>query len=376
MITPPRRNACFPLCSVLILAGSLVSAPSAHAQEFYREVPGVRVFSGSMLCRPLQVKHWRERGLGEQEAQRPHDETTRWLLDYLGERPYWHREFMDEYYFPLAEGETEDEVGLALLATGNFRYVCPNWGLFPFNCPLNCPQPTDPLCPSDCKFGEEWHHERLETRAGWQIRKEGDDDIIVTFFDSGIFRPGSPPTEHPDLSNLAQYRRLGYNSVRYPVTLPPPGWEDPNDISAVDMVDFIGPAGHGIPVAGAAAATGNNAEGVCGIGWSLRHRMVKVVDSGNFGQPLAYAANVWHGMEIAAAEGDRVFSYSWHTADCRPDQGGSCDEAVEQFWQAWEDNTVELKQTYPDLLIFIAGGNAAENYCYKYSAMIWLAEPC
>lgn len=85
---------------------------------------------------------------------------------------------------------------------------------------------------------------------------------------------------------------------------------------------------------------------------------------------LAYAANVWHGMEIAAAEGDRVFSYSWHTADFRPDQGGSCSEAVEQFWQAWEDNTVELRETYPDLLIIIAGGNAAENYCHKYSAMI------
>ena len=362
-VHPPRRYVCFSRCSLLILAGSLLFAPSAHAQEFYREAPGVRVFSGSMLCRPLQPKHWRERGVDEQEAQRRHDETTRWLLDYLGERPYWHREFMDEYYFPRAKGKTEDEVGLALLATGNFRYVCPNWGLYP----LDCPQPTDPLCPEDPLFGDQWHQERIESRAGWQIRKEGHDDIVVAFFDSGIHLPDY--SDHSDLSSLNEYRQLGYNSVIpiAPNPEPPPGWENPNDPEEIDMRDWRWP-GHGIPVTGAAAATGDNEEGVCGIGWSLRHRMVKIVES-EPGSPPAYMSSVFYGMEIAADQGDRVLSLSWATSGYIPPT--TCDQATQQTWQAWEDNTADLKAAHETLLIFFAAGNDPRmEYCESYSAVL------
>lgn len=331
----------------------------AWAQEFYREAPGQRMFSGSMVARPLQVRHWMERGLSEQEARQQHDFTVAWLLEFLDGRPFWHRESMDEFWFPLRPMETEDWVGIRLLQTGNFRYVCPNWRLYP----LDCPQPTDPLCPDDPLFGDQWHHERMESRAGWQIRKEGHDDIVVTFFDSGIHMPDY--SDHPDLSHLNEYRQLGYNAVFTNGGMGPPyGWENENDPMDIDMRDYLLPSGHGIGVAGAGAATGDNDVGVCGMGWSLRHRMVKIRDLDN----LPHMQSVFHGMEIAAEAGDRIFSVSFATSGYIPPE--TCDEATQQTWQAWEDNAVELKETYGDILIFLAAGNNEQEYCDTYSAML------
>lgn len=346
--------------------GLLLVLPArwAWAQEFYREAPGQRLFSGSMVARPLQVRHWMERGFTEEQARRQHDFTVGWLLQFLDGRPFWHRESMDEFWFPLRPMETEDWVGMRLLQTGNFRYVCPNWRLFPFD----CPQPTDPLCPRDPKFGDQWHHERIESRAGWQICKEGHDDIVVTFFDSGIHLPDY--SDHPDLSDLNEYRRLGYNAVfpTGPFPLPPYGWENPSDPEDVDMRDQPGELAHGILVAGAGAATGDNEEGVCGIGWSLRHRMVKIVET-DPETPAAYMASVFYGMEVAADAGDRVFSLSWATSGYTPPD--TCDQAIQQTWQAWEDNTVELKENYSNLLIFFAAGNNPSfEYCSPYSAAL------
>ncbi len=360
MFAPPRRVTS--VAFRVVLMGLLLVLPGRMVlgQEFYREAPGQRLFSGSMVARPLQVRHWMERGFTEEQARRQHDFTIGWLLEFLDGRPFWHRESMDEFWFPLRPMETEDAVGIRLLQTGNFRYVCPNWRLYPFD----CPQPTDPLCPDDPLFGDQWHHERIESRAGWQIRKEGHDDVVVTFFDSGIRLDDY--AHHPDLSDLTEYRQLGYNAVfTSGGTGPPYGWENPNDPEAVDMRDFPGLLGHGIRVTGAGAATGDNNKGVSGIGWSLRHRMVKIRDTTN----LPIMQSVFHGMEVMAAEGDRVFSFSYSTSSYIPPD--TCDQAIQQTWQAWEDNTVELKEEYPDLLIFFAAGNDPRyEYCDPYSAVI------
>ncbi len=334
----------------------------AWGQEFYREVPGQRLFSGSMVARPLQVRHWMQRGFSEEEARFRHGQTIDWMLEFLDGRPFWHRESMDEFWFPLRPMETEDAVGIRLLQTGNFRYVCPNWRLYPFTSTesLTCPCTCDPL------FEDQWHHERIETCAGWQIRKHGDDDVVVTFFDSGIHLPDY--SDHPDLSYLNEYRQLGYNAVLPNDETEPPeyGWENPNDPEDIDMRDFyVVVRGHGMGVVGAAAATGNST-GVTGIGWSLRHRMVKIVEYPVPQDPAAYMANVFHGMEVAAAAGDRVFSISWNTSGYT---SGECDQARLQTWQAWEDNSVELKENY-DLLIFLAAGNNGQQYCDVYAAML------
>lgn len=345
--------------------GMLLALPGRMVlgQEFYREAPGQRLFSGSMVARPLQVRHWMERGFTEEQARRQHDFTVGWLLQFLDGRPFWHRESMDEFWFPLRPMETEDWVGMRLLQTGNFRYVCPKLRLFPLASSevLTCPCTCDPL------FEDQWHHERIETCAGWQIRKHGDDDVVVTFFDSGIDMPGY--SDHPDLSELNEYRQLGYNAniPISPFPQPPPGWENPANRQEVDMRDFLLPTGHGIGVVGAGAATGGNNLGVTGIGWSLRHRMVKIVEPPVPEDPAGYMANVFHGMDVAAEAGDRVFSISWNTSGYIPP--ATCDQATQQTWQAWEDNSVELKENY-DVLIFLAAGNDGQQYCDSYSAML------
>lgn len=125
----------------------VLPAMGAWGQEFYREAPGQRMCSGSMVARPLPVRHWMQRGFTEEQARRQHDFTVGWLLQFLDGRPFWHRESMDEFWFPLRPMETEDWVGMRLLQTGNFRYVCPNWRLYPFTLTesLTCPCTCDPL---------------------------------------------------------------------------------------------------------------------------------------------------------------------------------------------------------------------------------------
>ncbi len=291
----------------------LVDSAGVALGQRWREEPGRWEFTGKMVVRPLQVEHWMERGFTREQAQALYARAVEYTVETLGEHVYRYHERMDEYWFHVPPGRSENDIGEQLVATGYYRYVCPNWQLFPQGVLSN-------VCPDDEDFDEQWHHLRIESCAAWQIHTDGHDDVVIGVVDTGL------RVTHEDLSDLNESRRLGRDQSNEL-------WE--NEAGA-DIGDTFG---HGTLVLGAAAATGNNGDGVSGVGWTLRHRMLKF---GN-GQTDDVLACLW----VSAGAGDRVI----------------CSTAISNWdnpttWQQWADNTEYIREAYPDTLIVQAAGNS------------------
>jgi len=288
---------------VLVTLLVVVAAASRSHAQLYREIPGKHEFTGEMLVRPLQIEDWMQRGFTEEESRERHRQTAEWLVAFLDDRLLNHHARADRYRFRLREFETENVMGAFLLEQGTFRYVCPNWRLYP--------QSID--CTNDPYLDTQWHHKVMESCAGWQIHTNGDDDVVLTFVDFGLRR------SHLDLSTLSQYRRLAYDAENQL-------WEsDPNAI----LFDGIN---HGTPVNGCGAATGNNSIGVSGVGWTLRHRMIKT--SGT-------VSEFFDAMWVTADVGDRVFSVQY---------------APDVSQDLWDDESKALVDAY-DVVICVSAGN-------------------
>lgn len=301
---------------IAFFAATFLAHHSASGQLF-QHVPGHREFTGDMLVRPLQVEHWMERGLTRDQAAEMHRQTTAWLVEFLGDRILSHHERMDRYRFRLRSGETENEMGAFLLERGVFRNVCPDWRYF-----FQGSEGADD-CTNDLNLSSQWHHTVMESCAGWQIHTDGDDEIIVTLIDSGLRET------HEDLNIV--HRQEAYNSTEQL-------WESQGGT----IWDAYS---HGTHVNGCAAASGSNGKGVSGVGWTLRHRMVRS-DS----QASEIVDTMWMLSELG--EGDRIFSIQWV-----PD--GS--ETTQQFW---DDESQELVTDW-DVLIFMSAGNKVINPDYR-----------
>lgn len=302
---------------LLALLVAFFSGPRSVPAQLYEEYPGHWQFTGDMLVRPLQVEHWRERGFSENEARELHRQTTAWLVEFLGDRILSHHERMDRYRFRLRPGETENEMGALLLDRGVFRYVCPDWRYFS--------QGTEAVddCTDDPNLSSQWHHTVMESCAGWQIHTDGDDDIIVTLIDGGVRKT------HEDLDSV--YRQEAYNSSEQL-------WE-------TEGGTIWDASSHGTHVNGCAAASGDNGKGISGVGWTLRHRMVRS-DS----QASEVVDTMWMLCELGL--GDRIFSIQWVP-------GGS--ETNQQFW----DDESEALVTDYDVLIFMSAGNTPSAPDYR-----------
>jgi len=307
---PPPPPAKLALIALVLSMWLIDSAGTTNAQ-LYREYPGVIEFTGTMVARPLQVEHWRKMGFSEEQSRERHRQATEYIIETLGEHIYRYSERMDQYWFGVPEGRTENDLGEELLASGYLRYVCPNWKTYPqASLTMNCPD--------DEFLDEQWHLKRIEACAGWQIHSQGDDDVVLSVVDLEI------RTTHEDFSTLTQYRREGYNTVEGL-------WESQGGT-------IFGTGYHGTIVAGAAAATGNNGVGTSGVGWSNRHRSI-VTDGG--------MEETFDGMWIAAVAGDRVIISA---AAMSPDL---------QTQKAWREESKEITLAY-NVLIVQAGANEPE----------------
>ncbi len=303
-------SARFAPLALLLLLWFLGDSCVVFAQR-WREEPGRWEFTGKMVVRPLQVEHWMERGFTREQAQALYARAVAYTVDTLGEHVYRYHERMDEYWFNVPPGRSENDIGEQLIETGYYRYVCPNWKTFPQGALSN-------VCPNDEDFGEQWHHTRIESCAAWQIHTSGHDDVVIGFVDSGM------RVSHEDLSDLDEFRRVGYN-VETEL------WEGQGG----NINDTVG---HGTRVLGIAAATGNNTDGVSGVGWSLRHRMLK--------NGLATAQDDLACFWVSAEAGDRVICST----------AGS-PYHVSSTWQLYADNTAAIGEEYPSILIVHAAGN-------------------
>ncbi len=236
------------------------------------EHEGIQEFSGSMIAKPIQIQTWQNSGLKLADAQAQYNAAvaaveSNFVVTYYVPQT-------DQYVFDLAGGLTENDVANELLATGLFKFVEPNWTVYPIE------------CPNDSNFGQQWHHDNshLQSCLGWDVHT-GDPSTSVGICDTGI------RTTHEDL----QLNRLeGYNAVDEV-------WE--NDGGQINDI-----YGHGTETTGCAAGNGNNGIGTSGVGWNLSHRMLRVTNSAGGSSTITILNNA---AMIAVENGDKVASLSY-----------------------------------------------------------------
>jgi subtilisin family serine protease len=259
----------------LSIAAISLLAASAVGQADYRPIPGVREFTGELIAKPRSVEEWTRTGMSASQAR---DEVAAARRSLSAYSTRVHVPQTDDYVLRVPAGRTENEVASALLATGRFRYVEPNWRLYPVG------------CPNDPQLSSQWHHNanRLDSCAGWDLQT-GDPSIVVGYCDTGV------RTTHED---LLLNRKEGYNVVDGL-------WE-----SAGGAIDPINP--HGTWTTGCGSANGDNGVGVSGVGWNLGHRMLRVTNSSSGGANLS---DLQAGARTSIEAGDKVASVSYSGVD-------------------------------------------------------------
>jgi len=283
----PRRT--WPLLIAISAAGSAAPAqptpavagggPSVTprgASIPFRPVAGVREFSGSLIARPKQPSDYAalpasEAAFRDQEAR---SRLAAFAPTYVPE--------VDEYVFNLPTGYTEDSLAAALLESGLYQWVTPNWMLFPTQ--------AHEIIPDDPGYPGQWHLPRISAPAAWDI-SPGSPTVIVAVIDTGV------DFTHPDLSpNMV----LGYCSWCSPTraqTATPP-W---NTITMDSL-------GHGTAVAGVLGAVGNNGLGISGVAWNLRIMPIRVTSASGTGGSFGTIQN---GALWATAQGAKVVTVSF-----------------------------------------------------------------
>ena len=279
-----------------VVAAPKVLAISARVQpRDFAAVAGVREFSARLIVRPYQPSAFLAAGLSLQEAWRRRA-AARSALGHFELVHYVPQ--TDEYVIRLRVGG-ELQNAAELMATGNFQYAEPDWLLMPCACapaaqgqststgtrlPGNhyafADAPNDPLYPN------QWHHQpaRMNSAAGWSIAT-GNSNVSIGVCDTGL------RTTHED---LLLHRLKGYNAVDHL-------WESQGgDTSPVHN--------HGTRTTGTAAANGNNAVGVIGVGWNLGFRMLRVSNLSSGG---AYLSDLLHAARTAIESGDRIANVSY-----------------------------------------------------------------
>lgn len=249
--------------ALALVVGSAAEPPGGLG--LFDDVPGVRELSGHLIARPISVERH-----GGESARANASSPERRARELLAAYEVVQFEPRAGYYvLRVGAGETEHGLAERLLASGCFEYVVPDWIVFPAR------------CPNDPRFDELWYHagNRLDSCRGWDIHTGGPDAVIAVC-DTGVRRT------HQD---LLLNRREGYNA------------EDRLWESQGGQIDDIN--GHGTAMTGSAAANGDNRRGICGMGWNLGHRMVRVT---NRGDGSARLSDIYHGALTAVAAGDRV----------------------------------------------------------------------
>ncbi len=178
---------------LLTLGLLLLSAPNTLAQDRsdailnFEPIPGVREFSGELTVRPLQLDALLEQGYTPQGAIAAQEHASQslqeWLIDYVPAT--------DEYILSIPADYDENSLSNELMASGLFQYAEPNWFCYPV------------LTPNDPKVGQQWHHNKMNSRDAWDYTT-GDASFIAGWVDTGV------DLNHEDLQ---AHLLSGYNSA-------------------------------------------------------------------------------------------------------------------------------------------------------------------
>jgi len=249
--------------TVFLLATAMWLSPMAMAGDVggpnqFVEQPGVHEFSGRMIARPVQ-----NNAAGNNLAKQ-HIEANYPVVKYYPDT--------DWYVINIPQGQNEDSVAQTLMDMKIFEFVEPDWICYPVD------------APNDTRFAEQWNMAKIQAPTAWNYNT-GFNGITVAICDTGL------RTTHLDLPSL---RKEGYNAV-----------DDLWETNGGNVNDIHG---HGTHTTGIAAAHGNNARGVSGVGWNYAHRIVKVSNAANGNSSIA---TLTHAAVFASQQGDRVVSVSY-----------------------------------------------------------------
>ncbi|MGY5538423.1 S8 family serine peptidase [Vibrio brasiliensis] len=192
-------------------------------------------------------------------------------------------------------------------------------------------EPT--LQPNDPMFGNQWHHNNVNSRQAWDITT-GSSSVLVAVCDTGF------DVNHPDLGPNLRLD-LAYN--------------------AQDGSNYIYDAnGHGTGTAGTLGAVGNNSTGVAGANWNVDIIPVRIAISDN--NSSAYISTMAVCIEYAADRGARVVNLSY---------GGIQYETINAAAQYLRNrngllfmsagNSGLQHATYPDFTSFVGVGATDRN---------------
>ena len=138
------------------------------------------------------------------------------------------------------------EVAAALRSRPDVLDATPNWVVRAFK------------APDDAFYAFQWHYERINLEAAWDVEDGTGNDVVIAVLDTGV-------VEHPDLqASLLP----GFDFVE--------GDADPFDPGG-------NAAFHGTHVAGTVAAVTDNGIGVAGVSWGASVLPVRVLDGSGVG---------------------------------------------------------------------------------------------
>jgi serine protease len=213
-------------------------------------------------------------------------------------------------------------------ATGMVEYVEPVY----FRDVLS--YPNDPM--ADSLSGSQYYLKKINAYKAWAV-EQGDTNVVVGIVDTGT------RFSHQDLGGKIKYNYAdpidgidndgdGYvDNFR--------GWDaaDNDNDPTADNYAWTGTNGHGVAVAGVAAALTNNKKGVAGIGYNTKFLPIKAYSSKTGGRFGGYEAIIY-----AADRGCKVINLSW---------GGAGNPS------AYEQDIINYAAINKDVVIVAAAGN-------------------
>ncbi len=285
------------LLLLLLLSLPAFAAADDGGSKVFKEIPGVKEFTGQMIVRPMQVDALAAQGLSiAQVAAKRSAAASR--LDQIRIR---YEQPTDEHIVILPDGFDENSFSQELMRTGDYQYVEPDWLCYPI------------VTPNDPNYGSQWHHPKIDSPEGWDLHT-GTTNITAAWVDTGVDKT------HTDLGNFVS----GYNSRdRIPES-------QGGNVSDVN--------GHGTNCAGCIGALGNNGVGIAGVCWNVGLMPIRCTNSSG---GSAYMSDLTHGATWAAQNGAKTISVSYSGVESSSVQ--SCGATVRNnggilIWAAGNDN--------------------------------------
>lgn len=293
----------------IMLFVSLGIVATSQAVEVFVSTPKKKELTGQMIVRPITMKAWLQKGLTSTQATaRLAEAQTEVQGDVLRTVTQ-----TGEYIVRVPLHMNETTYASELMATGLFQYVRPNWRVYP----VGSYTPNDPMLSS------QWHHAMIQSKLAWDLVRPTD-TVTVAICDTGV------KTDHVDLkASIVK----GYNAVI-----------KKKEVDGGDVQDLNG---HGTHVAGCAAAVGDNAIGVAGVGYKLKIMPIRVSDSPSGG---AFLSDLQDAARFAADHGAKAANVSYTGADDESNQ-----------------TTAEYVKSKGALFLYAAGNDARDlsNYFHK-----------